>query len=387
MKKTYENGSWMITLILAMLLVISGCVTGEVTLENSEGKIKIGAAMPLTSYASINGEADAKAIQLAVEKINSAGGINGRPIELILEDYQSDTEQVLSVYKKFTEVDDVDAIIGPVWTVFAEVGAPVANEAKIPTIMTDGDAKYETLAGYGDYFFTTWFPVFGGHENLIDYIRESGKNKVSIVYDDGSPYSLEMYELFKEIAINNGFTVVSEHKLHFGDRDFKTEIVKMNKFKPDFIYAPFSAPDDLGIFMKQAIELGADYPGIVGVEFSWGELLKDVYNGWGGDVVFAYPKTNSKKDEEFKRLFESEYGESVDTYPSSIKNAYDAVMMLAEAFGNNPRNGEELREELLKIKDFDGFSQESLEFDENGIVSKPEYVLKIWKDGKFVPLK
>lgn len=376
----YLNYKIMLIFLILTTLLMSSCSNKP----QQEDTIKIGVAMPLTGYASINGEADYKAIMLAADTINSRGGINGKKIQLIVEDYQTDKKQVVSVYKKLIEVDKVQAIIGPVWTVFAEPIYKITDEAEIPTIMTDGDAKYETLAGYGDYFFTTWYPVFGGHDILLDFIKQSGKSKIAIVYDDGSPYSLEMAALFKESALKNGF-IVFDHQTSFTAKDFKTDIAKMLNEKPDFIYAPFSDPARQQIFTKQSIEQGLDSATLVGVEFAFEQVIAEDYNNWKSQVIFAYPQVNPEKYPEFQKAFEEKYG-PVGQYPSSISNAYDAVMVLAKALEKNPSNGKELRRELLNIKDFQGYSQSSLEFDEQGIVKKPEYVLKIWKEGKFIPI-
>jgi ABC-type branched-subunit amino acid transport system substrate-binding protein len=117
------------------------------------------------------------------------------------------------------------------------------------------------------------------------------------------------------------------------------------------------------------------------------ELLKPVYSSWKGKILFADVKLESSRYQDFARKFEAKFGKSPKVYAPSVTTAYDAVMILAEALKSNPKTGEEVQQSLMKIKNFPGVSQESLSFDENGIVQPPKYIFKIFKDGKFVEVE
>jgi branched-chain amino acid transport system substrate-binding protein len=167
---------------------------------------------------------------LAVEEINSKGGVNGRPIKLVFEDYESKPEKVATVYQKLINIDKAIAIIGPTWIEFTEVAVPIANQARVPTIMTSGDARYETLVLFGKFFFTTLPPSTYGHDYLIRRLQELGKTKVALIYDDGSIYSKEMAADFREkVKGTTTIKLVTDIQVHMGAKDFKTEIIKIKK--------------------------------------------------------------------------------------------------------------------------------------------------------------
>jgi branched-chain amino acid transport system substrate-binding protein len=386
MSKTLKTILWLV----ATIIVIGGIwyeVSRKPTAPTTKEPIKIGGAFALTGYANIWSEGEAKAAQLAVEEINSKGGVNGRPIKLVLEDYESKPEKVATVYQKLINIDKVIAIIGPTWIEFAEVAAPIANKARVPTIMTSGDARYETLARFGKFFFTTWPPSTYGHDYLIRRLQELGKTKVALIYDDGSIYSKEMSADFREKVKGTTIKLVADIQVHMGARDFKTEIIKIKKADPEVIYAPLTLPNDISVFLKQSIELGIKNVMYIGSGNIFEELLKPVYSSWKGEILFVDVKLESSRYQDFARKFEAKFGKSPKVYAPSVATAYDAVMMLAEALKSNPKTGEEVQQSLMNIKNFPGVSQESLSFDENGLIKPPKYIFKIFKDGKFVEVE
>src|SRR5215218_7535938 len=113
--------------------------------------IKIGSPYNLTgSYASIDNPA-ANGSKLAVKEINEAGGVLGRPLEIIIEDGRSDVPTISSVAKKLVEEDGVNVMAGLTDTSYMLAAGPVAQEAGIPFIDVGGTAPLITTVG--DYIF------------------------------------------------------------------------------------------------------------------------------------------------------------------------------------------------------------------------------------------
>ncbi len=370
-----------ICIVFVFTLLISGCfqdnISGNVIVYEeglNDETIKVGALYPLTGYASLYGEGELMGVRMAVDEINSNGGVNGLEIELIVEDYQSKTSEIPKLYNKLIDIDDVVAVIGPTWTAFVEPGIEVFNSKKVPTIMTSGDAKYSTLKGYGDYFFTVWPSVDNGHEVLLNELSIREIESLAIVYDDGSPYSIEMAEDMREKSLSIGFKVIML-QTDYNANDFKTEILKLKQYNINALYMPLTSPDRTKAIMQEAIRQNFDDKMIVGVEYSFEESLKDEYLAWEGDVIFAYPRSNMNRVEVFEERFFDKYGVSSSVYGSSTKTAYDAVYILKQALESKLDTQVELREALLSAN-IDGVSQEVVRFDENGIVGVPSYEIK-----------
>src|SRR5208337_2159606 len=105
---------------------------------NAAEPIKIGAVFSLSGPAAAIGTPTKLVTQMVVEKINKEGGINGRPIELVLGDTESDPTKAVMVVKKFLNVDKVAAIIGPDRTDLGMAVKKLVEEAGIPTFMCVG---------------------------------------------------------------------------------------------------------------------------------------------------------------------------------------------------------------------------------------------------------
>ena len=110
---------------------------------NSGDTIKVGVYGDLTGQTSSFGQSTKNGVELAVEEINAAGGVNGKKIQLIIEDDQGRPEQAKTVVSKLINQDKVQAVLGEVASTNSLAAAPVAQEAKIPMITpssrTEGD--------------------------------------------------------------------------------------------------------------------------------------------------------------------------------------------------------------------------------------------------------
>ena len=113
-------------------MLLSACATAEVTDDAHEaGPIRIGVIADLTGPFTVYGTSLARSAELAVEEINSAGGIGGRPVEMIIEDIQTDVAVTVDRARKLVERDQVDLVIGP-------VGSD-ANDAAFQVVVTEGE--------------------------------------------------------------------------------------------------------------------------------------------------------------------------------------------------------------------------------------------------------
>ena len=122
-----------LAIILAVVLVGALVVAAP-----AAEPIKIGAFFALSGPAAPIGTPTKLVAEMVVDQINKAGGINGRPIELVVGDTESDPAKAASIAKKFIFADKVAAIIGPTSTGEGMQVKKIVEEAGMPTFMTVG---------------------------------------------------------------------------------------------------------------------------------------------------------------------------------------------------------------------------------------------------------
>jgi branched-chain amino acid transport system substrate-binding protein len=114
------------------LLVSLVCLALPLAAQAQSGKIKIGEYASLTGKEAAFGQASHKGTTLAVEEINAAGGVLGRPLQLVTEDNQSKAGESATIAKKLISRDKVVALLGEVASMRSIEAAPIAQQAKIP---------------------------------------------------------------------------------------------------------------------------------------------------------------------------------------------------------------------------------------------------------------
>ncbi len=231
MKKT----TIMLSIIL-IAIIITGCTTtSNVVKETKQRPIKIGLFAPLTGSAASWGQNVLAGAQLAVNEVNSQGGINGRKVILIAEDDKCSVEGATAV-KKLIEYDRVDAIVGSVCSAAAEPAVPIAQQEKIPVVLTIASAPELTINR--DYIFRNYPSNNYFGKAIAEYsynILE--KRKAAVLYSQNS-YGTSIKDVFVKEFKKAGGEVVFIQGINDNQKDFKTEIAKIKNPDADFLYIP-----------------------------------------------------------------------------------------------------------------------------------------------------
>ena len=145
-----------VSVILTVLLVtalLTGCAGGDANV------IKIGINYELSGDVATYGVSSVEGIELAIEQINAAGGINGKKIKPIKYDCKSDPAEATTLATKLMTQDKVLAVLGPATSgpFLAEI--PVANENKVPVMSGSTTADKVTVdeKGVKEYAFRICF--------------------------------------------------------------------------------------------------------------------------------------------------------------------------------------------------------------------------------------
>ena len=144
----------------------------------------------LTGPGETYGTSANQAKQLAVDEINAAGGIDGRMIELVVEDSKCGAQDAINAYQKLTDVEGVRIILGPTCSGAMLGAAPLAEKDGV--VLFTGTASNPDIANAGDYIFRTsmsdeYVGIDSGNLMWSDGIRRVATITESTDYAEGSP--------------------------------------------------------------------------------------------------------------------------------------------------------------------------------------------------------
>jgi branched-chain amino acid transport system substrate-binding protein len=365
-----------ITLLFSLLASIA-CVNkgGTGTTTNNGDTIKVGVYGDLTGQTSSFGQSTKNGIELAVEEINNAGGVEGKKIQLIVEDDQGRPEQAKTVVSKLINQDKVQAVLGEVASTNSLAAAPVAQEAKIPMITPSSTNPKVTEVG--DYTSRVCFiDPFQGSVMAKFASNTLHAKTAAILGDVNSDYSKGLTQFFEDEFTKLGGKVVAKEAYTQTDPDFKGQLTKIRDLKPDVIYIP-GYYGQVGIIAKQARELDMNMPLLGGDGWDSPELWK-----LGGDALKnAYISNHYSAENPAPEIqnFVKAYKAKFNVEPDSLAAlAYDAAKVLADAIKRAGGAGDsaKLKDAINSTKDFAGVTGKiSLDSGRNAV--KPAVVLEL----------
>lgn len=203
--------------VLVMLLFavcLFGCENGGKT---SSSTIKLGSSGPLSGSASIYGQAVKKGMELAVEEINAAGGVNvdGKMMKFELVDFINDEADASKAGQALTKLVDkkVDVVIGAVTSGATEgliseavsVGVPVITPTGTADKLTVGD-KGNERATRANVFRACFYDSYQG-KFMAEYTKNLGYEKAYVLYNTSDAYSVGLKDAFVQTAEAAGMTV------------------------------------------------------------------------------------------------------------------------------------------------------------------------------------
>lgn len=364
--------------VMAMLFsLVAGCRGGK---SAEKGDIVIASANPMTGDSAQFGDMKVKAIQLAIEEVNAAGGIDGRKVKLQVEDDIGNPKEAPNVAQKIASNPDVVAVIGH-WNSSCTLAAREIYEAAGIPVITDSVNKQITDGKTPHVFRISLTDTRQAHQ-LAEYAyNKLGVRKVAVIYtanDFGMGLNNDFTQKFKELG---GTITASETYFEGQTKDFKAQLTKIKQTNPELLFMA-GYYTECALIAKQMKEIGLNIP-ILGTEgISSEQLIK-----LGGDAVegirftgFFHPAVEFPGTKEFVAKFKEKYGVEPDTYAAL---AYDSAKLILEGIKVNGATREGVYKYLKEVKDFPGVAG-PITFDASGENSRSIIILTV-KDGKFVP--
>ena len=316
--------------------------------------IKIGFTTVLTGDRSLEGEYGSNAAALVEEEINAAGGVLGRPIEIVIEDALGTDVGAVNAYRKLAADDDIVAIIGSDSSNDNIAISGSVLEAQIPTIAQGSSPTLEALCNdENSYMFQIRTCDSTLCDALIQYaVEEQGLETFAEIHDTEAA-SADQARLFTEALAKYGIEPTVTVPFTTGTKDFSSHLVQIQNTQPDAVIGAMFHTE-AAILVQQMRSMGMDMP-IFGsnafgdpitIELA-GEYMNNVFSvtGW-------VPNTPNEKGAAFSQKYTETYG---DECAMSAAKIYDMVYLICEAVeraGSTDRDA--VRDAMNTIDHYEG---------------------------------
>ncbi|HWP52570.1 MAG TPA: ABC transporter substrate-binding protein [Pyrinomonadaceae bacterium] len=358
--------------VMASLLMTFACQP-----SSNANKVRIGVFMSLTGSTANFGISSTNGIKMAADEINAAGGINGKQVELNIQDDRSDAQEAATIVTKFVTQDAVHAILGEVASSRSIAAAPIAQNAKIP-MLTPSSTNPE-VTRKGDYIFRSCFidPVQGAA--IAQFAaRTLGAKRAAIMVDRKNDYSTGLEKFIGQTFTKLGGEIVLTQSYQEGDQDFNAQLTSIKGSNPEVIFVP-GYYNDVGLIAKQARDKGMNVPLLGGDGWDAVQLYKIGGTALNGSFFSNHysPYDTDPQVQKFVTNYKARYNSLPDALAAT---AYDAAHIMFDAIKRaNSLDGKAIRDALAATKDFPGVTGK-VTFNENRDAVKPIVMIEI-KDG------
>ncbi len=319
-----------VALASALVLSMAACGSsgGSDGGSSDADTFKIGGIGPTTGDNAIYGTAVKNGIQLAVDEINEAGGINGYQIEYQFEDDQSDSEKSVNAYNTLKDWG-MQMLVG---TVTSTPCTAVVEESHADNMfqLTPSATAVESIQY--DNAFRMCFSDPNQGKASADYISENGlATKVAVIYNSSDTYSSGIYQRFVEEAESVGLEVVAAEAFTADSKtDFSVQLQKAKDSGAELVFLPIYY-QEASLILAQADRIGFD-PAWFGCDGMDGLLALEGFDAELAEgLMFLTPFTADAEDEA-TQTFVADFEAAFEDTPNQFAaDAYDCIYVIKEA--------------------------------------------------------
>jgi branched-chain amino acid transport system substrate-binding protein len=311
--------------------------------------IKIGLLIPLTGGTSQFGATMGQAAKIAESEINWAGGVRGRPIQIVIEDDQSNPEAAVRAAHKLIDVDRVVSIGGSYASAVTSAIAPLCWEGKT-VLLTSSGADSITKLPHQGYIFRTSPTVTLQGTSVGKYAVELGGKKMFFLGPQ-TPFAQTYIDIISGIfktAGGSGSGLIYEDK----KASYRSEVDQALKESPDVIVLGGYVPDT-SVVLKDLYRAG--YTGKkIGFSFGINDALTKAVPAEVSEGAYSLIPSAAENSEAYKRLIAKMKRPSLDSYSCQV---YDHVVLTSLALvhaTSGQANGTVVRDNLRAISEGEG---------------------------------
>ncbi len=366
-------------------LVLFNC-TGQ---TDSQDTINIGAIVSETGPAAAYGIDNRLGLETAVSVINGSGGINGKMINLQIEDSGSDAATAVALLKRFASDKSILAILGPTRTGSTVSCAALLDELKIPLISvgSTGDWFSASKGEYNDWTFRSTRVDSDNIPYLIKALKEKyGVNKTAIIYMSDDDWSVSVLEVYRRSLDEHDMEIIAVESHTSNTTDYRPILTKIKSMEPELLiinslsaYAPLIASS------AREIGISAQFAGTAGFT-NKSTFSTARFNALEGVLLTEnyFSKSDRPAVLTFISAFQAINGQDLVPPPYSAY-AYDGCMILADAIGRaEEMTREAIRRAIASTTDFEGVLG-NLTYTGSGDSKKIPVLLEI-REGEYIQI-
>ncbi len=346
-----------LTWIVLVLIIIGGIFffTRSAKAPEATGPLKVGVLLPMTGDAATYGEAARNIYQIAADEINKAGGVKGRPLELIVEDSKCNGKDAANAAQKLVNVDYVQIIIGGFCSGESMAAVPIAAAAKV-ALFSAGSSN-PGLTGISPFFFRN-YPSDSSQGAIIAEVSYTDKNwkKVAVIQEQ-TDYAGGVFKAFSEKFVSLGGMIAKE-EFPSATTDFRSILSKLKTANADALFIDTQTPpmtarilDQLGqLKWKPALIINDATAGDTKTVAQYAGLLEGALT-----AQFGVDEQNPKF-QHILEAYKTKYGGNELPFQSYGQTEYDAVYMVRDAIAAVGYDGQKIADWSRTVKNWEGAS-------------------------------
>ena len=345
-------------LLLAATAMIAAGAASLPAFAQSKEPVLVGVCGPLTGQYAQYGAQWKKGFDLALDEINASGGINGRPLEYVFEDSQSDPRQTVAIARKFVADERIVVEFGDFSSAASMAASPIYQAAQM--VQFGFTNSHPDFTKGGDFVWSNAVNQADEMPLLANFLRDLGLKKIAVLHLN-SDWGRTAKDLLVEAVKARGGEIVGAEAYLADEKDFRSAIVRLRGANPDSIALISYYPDGAQL-TRQIRQAGITLPIVAGGSIYSPKFLElggaDV-NGVLTTVPF-FPDDPRPLVQKFVKSFEAKFGAQPDAYNG---RAYDTVILLAAVMRQFGTDRKAIQQGLGKIKDVPSVVYGSVTFD------------------------
>jgi branched-chain amino acid transport system substrate-binding protein len=217
----------------------------------------LGAVVSESGPGASLGRPEADSIQLAIDTINKAGGVDGHPLQITILDDESNPTAAVNATRKLLD-QHVIAIFGSALTQTTLAMTPIVTQAHVPLISFGSSAQIIQPVQDKHWIFKMPINDFHVAETMQEFMKKKGITKVAVIYRDDD-YGKTGLGHFRDAGAKLGFTVVDSEAIAANATDATTQLTKIKGANPQAVVVWSTLPS-VGVIIKAYRELSIPYP-------------------------------------------------------------------------------------------------------------------------------
>jgi len=332
------------------IALLTGCVLAFTPVLAAE-PVRIGVTTILSGQYADRGQSEQYGVELALQRINHAGGVLGRPVEAFYGDNAADPATGIAATKRLIEEQHVPVLLGALWTPVTHAIMPIVADAKVPLVIDiSAGQDFVDASGVGgnDYTFKTIPSDRDIALGLIGWLKGKGVHSVAIVSDD-LPFNQVNADSMAKAAVGADIKVLANETIAKDTKDFAPLLGQLKALAPDQVVTLLSG--STAPFFRAYEQSGWNVPITGRVDFAAAAgAVSPEFLAVGGldgatSITVFNPLIETPGVQDFVQAYRAKYG-IMPTQRSFF--AYEATNLVADAIGRANSDKPEDIERALK---------------------------------------